>query len=48
MERADARTLEELSVARGMPTMRAEGAAKARSGLTSVAEVLRVTTEDAG
>ncbi len=46
MERADARTLEELSVARGMATMRAEGAAKARKGITSVAEVLRMTAED--
>ena len=46
MERADSHTLEEISVARGMATMRAEGAAKARSGITSVAEILRVTAAD--
>ena len=47
MERTDASTLQGRAIARGMKTMRDDGAAKVRAGLTSAAEVLRVTTEDA-
>ncbi|MFN2427334.1 MAG: type II secretion system ATPase GspE [Candidatus Binatia bacterium] len=47
MERTDAATLQGRAIARGMKTMRDDGAAKVRAGLTSAAEVLRVTTEDA-
>ncbi|MFN2376982.1 MAG: type II secretion system ATPase GspE [Candidatus Binatia bacterium] len=46
MERTDAATLQARALARGMSTMRDDGAAKVRAGLTSAAEVLRVTTED--
>lgn len=46
MARTDAATLREQMVARGMRTIRADGAAKVAAGLTSVAEVLRVTTAD--
>jgi general secretion pathway protein E len=48
MERTDASTLAGRALARGMKTMRDDGAAKVRAGLTSAAEVLRVTAEDAG
>ena len=47
MERTDASTLQGRAIARGMKTMRDDGAAKVRAGLTSASEVLRVTTEDA-
>jgi len=47
MERTDASTLQARAVARGMKTMRDDGTAKVRAALTSAAEVLRVTTEDA-
>jgi general secretion pathway protein E len=46
MKRADAATVREISVARGMATIRDDGAAKVRAGITSVAEVLRVTAAD--
>jgi general secretion pathway protein E len=46
MERTDAATLASRATARGMKTMREDGATKVRAGLTSAAEVLRVTTED--
>jgi general secretion pathway protein E len=46
MARTDGASLREKMVARGMRTIRADGAAKVRAGLTSVAEVLRVTTAD--
>ena len=47
MQRADAATLREVSTARGMATIRDDGAEKVRRGVTSVAEVLRVTAADA-
>jgi len=47
MERTDAATLQGRAVRHGMQTMRDDGAAKVRAGLTSAAEVLRVTSEDA-
>ncbi|HEY2775662.1 MAG TPA: type II secretion system ATPase GspE [Candidatus Binatia bacterium] len=47
MERTDASTLQGRAIARGMKTMRDDGAAKVRAGLTSASEVLRVTTEEA-
>ncbi|HXC52651.1 MAG TPA: type II secretion system ATPase GspE [Candidatus Limnocylindrales bacterium] len=47
MERTDAATLQSRAVAQGMKTMRDDGAAKVRAGLTSASEVLRVTAEDA-
>jgi len=46
MERTDAATLQARALARGMQTMRDDGAAKVRAGLTSAAEVLRVTAEE--
>jgi general secretion pathway protein E len=47
MERTDAATLQSRAVSHGMKTMRDDGAAKVRAGLTSASEVLRVTAEDA-
>jgi general secretion pathway protein E len=46
MKRADAATVREICVARGMTTVRDDGAAKVRAGITTVAEVLRVTAAD--
>jgi general secretion pathway protein E len=46
MQRADAATIREISVARGMSTLRDDGADKVRRGITSVSEVLRVTSID--
>jgi len=46
MQSTDAATLREISVARGMPTLRDDGADKVRRGITSVAEVMRVTAAD--
>ena len=46
MQRSDAAMIRDMSIARGMKTMRDDGAEKARRGLTSVAEVLRVTAAD--
>jgi type II secretory ATPase GspE/PulE/Tfp pilus assembly ATPase PilB-like protein len=46
MQRSDASTIREIAVARGMTTLRDDGAEKVRSGLTSVSEVLRVTAAD--
>jgi general secretion pathway protein E len=46
MARSDAASLRDRMVARGMRTIRANGAAKVAAGLTSVAEILRVTTAD--
>jgi general secretion pathway protein E len=46
MQRGDAATLREVAVARGMTTIRDDGADKVRAGVTSVAEVLRVTVAD--
>ena len=46
MERTDAATLQARAIGQGMKTMREDGASKVRAGLTSAAEVLRVTAED--
>ena len=46
MQRGDAATLREVCTARGMATIRDDGAEKVRHGMTSVAEVLRVTAVD--
>jgi general secretion pathway protein E len=48
MQRTDAQSIREISVARGMHTIRDDGADKIREGVTSVAEVLRVTAVDIG
>ncbi len=46
MERADAATMRERAITRGMRAIRSDGADKVRAGLTSAAEILRVTSED--
>ena len=46
MQSSDAASIREICVARGMATLRDDGAQKVRSGQTSVAEVLRVTAAD--
>jgi general secretion pathway protein E len=46
MERTDAATLQARATRRGMKSMRDDGAAKVRAGVTAASEVLRVTTED--
>ena len=46
MERTDAATLASRAAQRGLKSMRDDGAEKVRAGLTSAAEVLRVTAED--
>jgi len=48
MQRTDAATLRDVCIARGMRTIRDDGAEKVRGGVTSVAEVLRVTAVDVG
>ena len=45
MSRAEARDVERAAVAAGMRTMLLDGLAKARAGLTTLEEVLRVTRE---
>lgn len=46
MQRADAATLRRAAVARGMPTLRDDGAEKVLAGITTVEEVLRVTQDE--
>lgn len=46
LSRAEAREIERGAVARGMRTMLQDGVVKARAGLTTIDEVLRVTRED--
>jgi general secretion pathway protein E len=46
MARADATAVRRRAVAAGMTTLREDGAAKARAGITTEAEVLRVTRDD--
>ncbi|MDR3509121.1 MAG: ATPase, T2SS/T4P/T4SS family [Caulobacteraceae bacterium] len=46
LARAEAREIERDAVAHGMRTMLQDGVAKARAGLTTIDEVLRVTRED--
>jgi type II secretory ATPase GspE/PulE/Tfp pilus assembly ATPase PilB-like protein len=45
LETAEAGALRELAVRNGMKTLRETGLAKVREGLTTVDEILRVTTE---
>lgn len=47
MARSEAGSIRDRAIARGMKTIRTDGAEKVAAGLTSVAEVLRVTTGDA-
>jgi general secretion pathway protein E len=47
-ERADAGAIRTLAVAEGMRLLREDGMQKAREGLTTLAEVLRVTREENG
>ena len=44
---ADASVLKKVAIAEGMKTLRDDGLAKVLDGVTSVDEVLRVTSEDA-
>ena len=46
LKRTDANTIKRQAVARGMRTLRTDGAAKILSGLTTIEEVMRVTQED--
>ena len=46
MARADAAAIRRQAIAAGMTTLREDGLAKARAGLTTEAEVLRVTQDD--
>jgi general secretion pathway protein E len=46
MERADAATIRRHALARGMRSLRDDGFAKAECGVTTRAEILRVTRED--
>jgi general secretion pathway protein E len=46
MKNADAATIRRQATARGMATLRADGARKVVEGLTTIEEVLRVTQED--
>ncbi len=48
MARADASALRRHAAAAGMTSLRDDGAAKARAGVTTGAEVLRVTRDDGG
>ncbi len=45
MERATARTIREAGLAEGMQTLRADGLLKVKLGLTTIAEILRVTQD---
>ena len=46
MKNTDAATIRSYATARGMPTLRADGAEKILEGMTTIEEVLRVTQED--
>jgi len=46
MKNADAATIRRSATARGMPTLREDGAQKVLEGLTTIEEVIRVTQED--
>jgi general secretion pathway protein E len=46
MARADAAAVRRHATAAGMPTLRDDGFAKVRAGVTTVAEVLRVTQDE--
>jgi len=46
MARADAAAIRRQAIATGMTTLRDDGLAKARAGLTTEAEVLRVTQDE--
>jgi len=42
----DSKTIKKAAVAKGMGTLRVDGAMKALRGVTSVAEILRATEEE--
>jgi general secretion pathway protein E len=46
MKNADAATIQRSATARGVPTLREDGARKVLEGLTTIEEVIRVTQED--
>ena len=46
LEKTSSGAIKQLGVAKGMTTLRADGLTKVRSGLTSIAEVLRVTQDE--
>jgi general secretion pathway protein E len=46
MQNSDAATMRDIAVARGMATIRDDGAERVRQGTTAVSEILRVTTAD--
>ena len=46
MKSADAATIRRAATARGMNTLREDGADKVVEGITTIEEVLRVTQED--
>jgi general secretion pathway protein E len=46
LQKAPTATIRRYAVAHGMITLRADGWAKACAGVTTVAEILRVTQED--
>ncbi|HPM41857.1 MAG TPA: type II secretion system protein GspE, partial [bacterium] len=48
MKGSDASTIKKVAVAEGMKTLREDAAAKVIAGFTTIAEVLRVTQEEAG
>jgi len=45
-QRTDSQTIKNLAAAKGMRTLRADGFEKAREGITTIEEVLRVTQKD--
>ena len=46
MKQADAAAIRRAATARGMTTLREDGADKVVAGITTVEEILRVTQED--
>jgi type II secretory ATPase GspE/PulE/Tfp pilus assembly ATPase PilB-like protein len=47
LRRASAREIRHVAVEAGMVTLRMDGWVKARAGITTIEEILRVTQEDA-
>jgi general secretion pathway protein E len=48
MKGSDASTIKKVSISQGMKTLREDAAQKVMQGMTSIAEVMRVTQEDSG
>jgi general secretion pathway protein E len=46
MQRADALAIREYAITAGMATLRDDGLGKAAAGVTTVAEVMRVTQDE--